>query len=525
MSTNPYQLTRAVTQPMPVRTAAAEEFIEKLADSLQIADSRYEEAERSYQSVGKWLGRSASKLAFANPSVSPQGSFALGTVIKPVSEAEEYDIDLICVFNVDQNEWTQKALKDALMVELKAYAEAHGMQNPEPHRRCVRVHYAEGAQFHLDATPAVPDKNRTQFLLENHGIKNEWSSLAVCITDNEGLLYGYLSRDWPHSNPRGYVRWFRSRMQPAFERSRRAMAMRENKSNVEEIPDYRVQTPLQSAIQLLKRHRDMTYDGEPEHKPISIIITTLAALAYDQETTIQEALFKILFNMERFIKRDVTGRALIQNPTDPLENFADKWHEHSEREEAFFDWLRSAQTDLVSIAGLTSLKDIAESLAPAFGPKLVEAALLRTRPDKVGVSLIPKWNILQQPHKKPVPWPTANAGRVKIQNATYRSKARGSIWRSFEDNGAALPKNCDLIFEAVTNIPEPYEVYWQVVNTGKDAVNGSGLRGGIERGNYELGKLRKKEETSYRGSHTIECFLVSNETLLARSGPFIVNIR
>jgi hypothetical protein len=36
-----------------------------------------------------------------------------------------------------------------------------------------------------------------------------------------------------------------------------------------------VKTPLQQAVQILKRHRDMMFADDPEHKPISVIITTL----------------------------------------------------------------------------------------------------------------------------------------------------------------------------------------------------------------------------------------------------------
>jgi hypothetical protein len=67
-------------------------------------------------------------------------------------------------------------------------------------------------------------------------------------------------------------------------------------------------------------------------------------------------------------------------------------------------------------------------------------------------------------------------------------------------------------------------VYWQVVNTGADAEAAHQLRGGFDAGVIERGKIERKENTLYTGSHTIECFIVKNKHLVARSGAFIVNI-
>lgn len=512
---------------VPTLSRTAEEFIKNLAESLEIPDSRYEEAEKRYKSVGNWLKRPGSAFEHANPDVHTQGSFVLGTVIKPVSEDEEYDIDMICNIDADPSKISQEKLKNLLHYELAEYAKKYSMQNPEPHRRCVRVRYADSAQFHLDATPARPDRDRQRFLLEQHSIHNEWAALAIAITDEKCPSYKAINPDWPHSNPRGYLKWFRSRMQVAFNRRREELRFAEKRASVEEIPEYRVKTPLQAVIQILKRHRDMTYEGEPDNKPISIIITTLAALSYNQETSIHQALFQILFAMDKHIQRDMHGRAVILNPTDPLENFADKWREFPVREEAFLGWLQKARTDLASIAELNDLKEIAESLSPVFGPRLVENALSRRQPtqSKSLLALLPKWSLFSQPHKQQAPWPIAEQGYVKIKSAEYIRQVRGSMWRKFDNNGSSLPKNCDLVFEAITNIQEPYDVYWQVVNTGHEAGKVSGLRGGFDKGDYELGRLKKKESTSYRGSHTIECLIVRNGRLLARSGPFIVNIQ
>lgn len=100
------------------------------------------------------------------------------------------------------------------------------------------------------------------------------------------------------------------------------------------------------AIQILKRHRDNMF-SKRDNKPISIIITTLAAKAYNGETNLFDALDNILMNMHNFIDTDESGNIIISNPTLPTENFADKWKDNPEKEFAFTEWLRTAQKDII----------------------------------------------------------------------------------------------------------------------------------------------------------------------------------
>jgi hypothetical protein len=100
-------------------TAEAENFLEDLADELEIPVHRYEQAETSYQSLGRWLNRESSTIRAYAPSVYSQGSFALGTVIAPITDDEQYDVDAVCEFKkLTKREVTQKELKRALGVEV-----------------------------------------------------------------------------------------------------------------------------------------------------------------------------------------------------------------------------------------------------------------------------------------------------------------------------------------------------------------------------------------------------------------------
>src|SRR5690606_37219737 len=107
--------------------------------------------------------------------------------------------------------------------------------------------------------------------------------------------------------------------------------------------------PLQRVVQILKRHRDIMFGGN-EHKPISIIITTLAAKSYNKEIDIVDALLNVLNKMESFIEEKYISKyqrkiKWIANPINDEENFADKWPDESEKEDNFYAWLEKARAD------------------------------------------------------------------------------------------------------------------------------------------------------------------------------------
>jgi hypothetical protein len=90
--------------------------------------------------------------------------------------------------------------------------------------------------------------------------------------------------------------------------------------------------------------------------------------------------------------------------------------------------------------------------------------------------------------------------------------------------GSNLPKHGSLRFEAETTVSGRYKVYWQVVNTGDEAEAADGLRGNFNFDGAIRDGLTHKESTLYRGTHSIECFIVKNGKLVARSGQFIISI-
>lgn len=366
-----------------------DEVLEQIAKALDISPAAHEEASSKFRSLGAWLERSASTLTAYEPEISPQGSFLLGTVIKPLTDQDEYDIDLICRLRAGKDEFTQKELKEAVGKEVIAYSAAQNMKNaPEEKRRCWMLPYVKGTQFHLDVVPSIPDTENYRMQLRDSGYYALASDdaiieKAIAITDWFDPAYEIKSEDWPSSNPLGYGEWFKRRMTLDFDRRRQILfdSRQIIVAKVQDVPAHRVKTTLQQVIQLLKRHRDVMFQDDLDEKPISIIITTLAAHAYNNESSLSQALDDVLTKMENFIE-DRAGVKWVSNPVNPKENFADKWQEVPEKQHNFYHWLRKAKRDFAAYLRASASHEMPSSLRDALGEKYVEPAVASVHPNR-----------------------------------------------------------------------------------------------------------------------------------------------
>jgi hypothetical protein len=316
---------------------------------------------------------------------------------------------------------------------------------------------------------------------------------------------------------------------------KRAAYAKRFQMSIEEVPEYEVKTPLQRVVQLLKRHRDIYFQNDLENRPVSIIITSLAAKAYRNQADLYDALISVATRMHEYIEKRPDGQWWVQNPVDEDENFADKWNEYPTRREAFFSWLEQVRDDFITVAQQGSMRKTASALSPVLGRNAVSRAAaslgVQTNGVTAPVGLMTKASVSAAPqvpalgntsHCVPPVWPLRLKYYVSITGTAYpgspRSKAKWPLTQR------PVPRNVWLRFEAKTNVPEPYEVRWQVVNTGKDAILAGGLRGdAFEECNGS--KNVRWEATEYRGTHWIEAFVIREGVCVARSQPFKVRIR
>src|SRR3972149_9507530 len=140
-------------------TSQIQTLLESMIEILELPDSAYEKAKDRYDDIGEWLSREESSCAGYNPHIFPQGSFRLGTAIRPLDEREEYDLDLACnlLRGISCNTHSQADLKNLIGGEIKSYRAARGIKAPvkEMHR-CWRLEYEDHLSFHIDIVPCIP---------------------------------------------------------------------------------------------------------------------------------------------------------------------------------------------------------------------------------------------------------------------------------------------------------------------------------------------------------------------------------
>ena len=340
-----------------------------LAHELDVPAPKYQDAKDRYGAVGDWLGADDSALAQYNPVISPQGSFALGTAVRPLGD-DHYDVDAVCELQLTPQDVTQFELKEMVGDRLKHPHSRyrHMIEPPKGGRRCWTIKYADSSKFHLDILPAIPDD--FEWLL-GLGVPREWASTAIRLTDRKAWEQG---RAWPRSNPKGYAAWFKDRMKVTLDQAKRVLAMAE-RAEVEEIDDFRVRTPLQRLVQILKRHRDKLYNGDPD-KPISIIITTLAAQAYGNEPDLMDALLHVVPKMRQGVEQQ-DGNPWVGNPVNPQENFADKWAEQPRKVTLFSEWLSTVERECHDLLTDPRQDRLVAYLSESFGQREAVAVLAK----------------------------------------------------------------------------------------------------------------------------------------------------
>jgi hypothetical protein len=345
-------------------TGLGRRYLELLVETLDIPRSLYARAVKRHHSLGEWLRRDGSRLRQFNPHVSPQGSFRYGTVVRPLVEEAEYDLDNVTTLEMSKTAVTQKQLKELYGLEMRNYAQAHGMlEAPEEKNRCWRLRYADEQKFHLDSLPSLPEEQSVIISLRARSVPEELAKRAIAITDKRHPAYAKVSGTWLTSNPRGFARWLEAKMGAPAEARRLDLVNRRLYATVEEVPAYELTTPLQRAIQLLKRHRDVMFAENPEVAPISMILTNLSGHAYDGEEDVYLAVRGILSRMLDFVRPEPP---YVPNPTHPAEDYADKWSTDSRLQLNFRHWHAQASRDFDQVPLLADAASLKTATKKSF---------------------------------------------------------------------------------------------------------------------------------------------------------------
>lgn len=352
-----------------------EKIILALGETLDISETQYNALVQSYNAVGKFL-QGDQELGSYDPLVSPQGSLRLGTIIQPVNEGDDMDVDLVFRLNDKHPEWTQKTLKDKVGARLKSSPMYCDMLDDEG-KRCWTLLYRQDSEnlkerYHMDILPSVASRDyeeqMKQVLAEAFDV-NKTDKISIRITDKGRVGYNTQTdiKDWLKSNPDGYAIWFASRCK---ENLSKCQLLTED---IIPIGKYNPnKTPLQRIVQILKRHRDIMFNHDDD-KPISIIITTLAAQAYKGENDVLEGLVNVVTHMRDYITKDADDSDKVANPLNLSENYAEKWKIVPKKRENFYNWMDAVNRDLNAVLS-SSGPAIWNSMKKPFGQMIVESA-------------------------------------------------------------------------------------------------------------------------------------------------------
>lgn len=346
----------APSDNMVLREALAAQLLGRVADSLDITPTQFERAKQAYEAISGVVTTS-SDARLTSAKVFPQGSFAIGTVVRPVdNEDGEFDVDLACRLSATTS-LAPAAAKQLIGDQLAA--DARYAPKLEEKSRCWRVNYA--GEFHLDLCPLV-----------HAGESN-------AIPDKE------LAR-WILTHPEAYAAWFIELANRA--RTRMLTERAVLKAEVAPFPEENADKGwLRRVVQLLKRHRDLWCQRAGQHAefaPISIIITTLAATALERELLLAsqfsspyELMQRVIAGMPDGIERRVASSGLewwVESPV-AAENFANRWNQDPRWPIAFEAWHQDALLNVHRLVSATGLDGARPLLEHGFGAKASTRAI------------------------------------------------------------------------------------------------------------------------------------------------------
>jgi Second Messenger Oligonucleotide or Dinucleotide Synthetase domain len=347
----------------PQRRDAWESLLLEIDSRISLTASQYAGLESRYATVGTIL-ENPQDLALGDLLVFPQGSFRTRTVTRPPGR-EDVDIDAIAYVK-GGTDLHPMDLLERLFRELDARVRTGGTVKPA--KRCVTIQY-EDKQLpcHMDITPAerIPSN------------PNDDGTGRLRVPDRP-------TQGWSPSNPKDYADWFehiasldvRVSIPDGYREFLTTRAETESLPTHEEVtaPD-----TLRTGVRLFKRHRDVyvARTGQEAAKPISVIITTLAAKAFErvatrragQTMTPMEIWSEIVSEMPHCFDAGLPGEQYrLENPADKTENFAEKWNTNPDLPRVFSAWqLQLERTLRYGYINFPSRERFRDALTGVFG--------------------------------------------------------------------------------------------------------------------------------------------------------------
>ena len=431
-------------------------FANFLDNTVNLKDARIETLNKRVDAIWSFL-RSHDVFGEFFIDLIAQGSYGQRTIIKPVGN-REYDADVLLSLK-EHPDWTPAQYTHELY---KAF-DASGRYNGMAHRRtrCVFIDYAD--PFHIDVVPYV--ENRKE------------------ITNNK-------TDDWEQTDPEGFTAW--------LEGKTRATGGR-----------------LPTVLRLLKYLRDSKTTFSIKSVLLTILVgetiqTWHAALDDGYYGDTPTALINIVEDLDDYLQ----ARPLLPSMWDPAgtgQDFSRRWdqigyanfraqihyytrkireaYDEPDKDSSTAAWQAVFGAGFCAPTSLESLTTSASRDADTKGEEFIDAD--KHIPIRISetVQLV---------------------GRVR----------RTGVLKPYDlpKRGDRVGKNRTIDFSLVKgSVAEPYQTYWKVKNTGREARERGQLRGQVA-----LGGPARYENTAYVGSHYVEVYIVKNGVCVARDRQQVI---
>ena len=333
------------------RKAFLDDLLKRLTESLQLNENRRNLVEQRYAAVSSFIEKSDG--LFYDAHIYAQGSYRIGTTVRP-RDGEEYDLDFVVQINKDWKAIPFSHIYNEFNKLLRSDGNWEKLVIEKP--RCIRLNYAD--EFHMDIIPTCTE--------------NPYGDINRIMIPDKAV------HSWVISNPEGYALWFEEK----YIAQRNiyltdfypGMEIRAAQDLPKESPNY-LKQPIQHAVQLIKRYRDVYFVGREKWAPSSIVLTTLVGQLYNGENTIVETINNVIYRFETSVdlEKKFYRQFHVRNPVLPEEVFTREWETNPQLFKEFLDFINSLR-DLWFRLHTLQGHQLFEALKNAFGTGTFETA-------------------------------------------------------------------------------------------------------------------------------------------------------
>lgn len=405
---NPIVTHRPTIEELFQRDVELTMLLDRILAQCELPPDLHKKAQEHYEEKAKHL-KKCPLLSKFDVVIKPQGSMSYGTTVPPVSSkkkrnAGEFDVDLLIAIEAMKNQM----IPNGLHSEIGTYLKKEYAKDMSPIRFGWQLDYAFEDRMHFDIVPAVRSYHLEMGTILAAG---DWKE-----------------NKWKDTNPEGYTKDFLALCEQlpiieerliAFSNSARAFNSKEAREPVvERLPaPTLLKRPLQRAVQLTKRHRDVWFSKRSndglKRRPASIVVTTILWYAYQRYvanrhfTSAYAAFIKLaesLADSSILLTKEIGGKIhyILPNPTLPEENLVEKWNKEEYKQDVsdFFVWAKEYSQFINALARAEGRHVLQNQLSSSLGDDQVlpifKADALKAAPgnfERISLGYTPKIGI------------------------------------------------------------------------------------------------------------------------------------